>query len=99
MLKWKLTKAFLLTIMISVKILLSYLSLSGCEVKEAFHHFASAWIFVSVFLLVTPDPVSLLHSDVCYNLWNLCCVPSEKCVANLHDNGKSNMAAIMSKVY
>ena len=34
-----------------------------------------------------------------YNLSNLCCLPPQKCVANLHDKGKSNMAAIVNKVY
>ena len=37
--------------------------------------------------------------DVRYNLSNLCCMPPEKCVANLHDNNKSNVAAIVNKVY
>ena len=37
--------------------------------------------------------------DVRYNLLNLCCLPPQKSVANLHDNSKSNMAAIVNKVY
>ena len=37
--------------------------------------------------------------DVRQNLSNLCCLPPQKCVANLHDNSKSNMAAIVNKVY
>ena len=37
--------------------------------------------------------------DVRYNLSNLCCLPPQKCVANLHDNSKSNMVAIVKKVY
>ena len=27
------------------------------------------------------------------------CLPPQKCVANLHDNSKSHMAAIVNKVY
>ena len=34
-----------------------------------------------------------------YHLSNLCCLPPEKCSVNLHDNSKSNMAAIVNKVY
>ena len=37
--------------------------------------------------------------DVRCNLSNLCCLPPEKCVGNLHDNNKFNMAAIANKVY
>ena len=29
----------------------------------------------------------------------MCCLPPQKCVANLHDNSKSNMVAIVNKVY
>ena len=29
----------------------------------------------------------------------LCCLPPQNCAANLHDKGKSNMAAIVNKVY
>ena len=38
-------------------------------------------------------------SDARYNPSDLCCLPPQKCVANLHDNSKSNMAAIVNKVY
>ena len=29
----------------------------------------------------------------------VCCLPPKKCVANLNDNSKSNMVAIVNKVY
>ena len=100
MLKLKLSEAFLLTIMISVKIFLSYFSLSVCDKSKrhsiALHRPGDLFQFPFLSLLI------LFHCYIqmfFYNLWNFCCLPSEKCVANLYDNGKSNMAAIMSKVY
>ena len=35
-------------------------------------------------------------ANIFVNLSNLCCLPPQKCVANLHDNSKSNMVAIVN---